>query len=338
MENNETQLVHADYGLEENQANEIKRGLSTILKERQILIESFEGVIQQEISEENIPMFKSLRLKIRDNRTKGIEAWHTANKAYFLNGGRFVDSIKNKESMENQRMEAALLSCEKHFEIQEENRLKELQEKRYSEVVEFVDDVVMIPDNLCKMDGEVYKNYLIGVKAAHSAKLEAEKKAEEERIAKEKAEEEARLAMIAENERLKKEAEAKAKADKIEADKRAKIEAERLVKEAKAKAISDAKIKAAQDAKDKLEKELADQKASEEKRLAKIEEDRKLEEAAKAKALQDELKKGDSEKVNDLKKDLESLKTKYSFKSVKYKKTYSDVGLLIDKVINHINK
>lgn len=52
---------------------------------------------------------------------------------------------------------------------------------------------------------------------------------------------------------------------------------------------------------------------------------------------QTELNKGDSEKVNDLEKDLEELKVKYSFKSVKNKKMYTDVGLLLDKVIKHIN-
>jgi len=54
--------------------------------------------------------------------------------------------------------------------------------------------------------------------------------------------------------------------------------------------------------------------------------------------LEAELNKGDAAKVKDLIADLESLKTKYSFKSAKNKKMYSDVNLLIDKVINHIHK
>ncbi len=53
---------------------------------------------------------------------------------------------------------------------------------------------------------------------------------------------------------------------------------------------------------------------------------------------QDELNKGDKAKVNDLINDLNQLKTKYTFKSAKNNRMYSDVGLLIGKVVNHINK
>ena len=127
----ENELVPSAYGLEESQAKEITIGLSTIKKERDALIESFENVIQEEISEENIPMFKTLRLQIRDNRTKGIEPWHKSNKAYFLAGGRFVDAIKNREVQVNTRMEDALMSCEKHYEIQEAKNFRncKLKEK-----------------------------------------------------------------------------------------------------------------------------------------------------------------------------------------------------------------
>lgn len=333
----ENEIVLSSSGLEEKQEAEIKNGLSTIIKEREALIESFENVIQEEISEENIPMFKTLRIQIRDNRTKGIEPWHTANKAFFLNGGKFVDSIKNKEILINKRMEDALSTCEKHFEIQEENRLKELQAEREGLIAEFLFEGEEHRE-YAKMDDELWTAIFESKKKAHADNLEVLRKAEEERIAKEKAEEEARIAMQEENERLKKEAEDKAKDDKIEADKRAKIEADRLAKEAKEKAIADAKLKAEQDAKQKLEDELKAKAEAEAKRIAKAKQDEEDAIKSKAEAEQLELKKGDSDKVQDLKNDLEALKTKYSFKSAKYKKTYTDVNILIDKVINHINQ
>lgn len=62
------------------------------------------------------------------------------------------------------------------------------------------------------------------------------------------------------------------------------------------------------------------------------------EKADEEKRLQDELNKGDEDKVKDLINDLELLKTKYTFKAVKTQKMYADVGLLIDKVTNHIKK
>jgi len=53
---------------------------------------------------------------------------------------------------------------------------------------------------------------------------------------------------------------------------------------------------------------------------------------------QSELNKGDAAKVEDLISDLQLLKSKYSFKSAKNSTMYSEVGILIGKVINHINK
>lgn len=49
------------------------------------------------------------------------------------------------------------------------------------------------------------------------------------------------------------------------------------------------------------------------------------------------LKEGDSEKQADLIADLTSLKSKYAFESRTLKKKYLDVGVLLDKVIEHIN-
>lgn len=68
----------------------------------------------------------------------------------------------------------------------------------------------------------------------------------------------------------------------------------------------------------------------------------KAKEEAEAKAKQEEelrqeleLSKGDQQKFDDLQKDLESLKTKYAFKSSKYKKLQATVNELLDKIINY---
>ena len=97
-----------DYGLEKEKGKELTKGLESILLEREPLINSYNDVIELEITEENIKVFKELRLMISKNRTKGIENWHKVNKNYFLTGGRFIDAIKNKEIAENIRMEATL--------------------------------------------------------------------------------------------------------------------------------------------------------------------------------------------------------------------------------------
>lgn len=89
----------------------------------------------------------------------------------------------------------------------------------------------------------------------------------------------------------------------------------------------EAKLKTERDERERVQKELE----------AKAEAERKAKEAEEAR-IQSELNKGDAAKVKDLIHDLETLKTKYSFKSAKNKKMYADVSVLIDKVINHIKK
>lgn len=93
---------------------------------------------------------------------------------------------------------------------------------------------------------------------------------------------------------------------------------------AEAKVLED-KLKKQREESDKLKKELQDKKDED----AKADKQRLLD-------IEVEANKGDAAKVSDLKADLASLKEKYTFKSAKNKKMYSDIGELIDKVINHI--
>lgn len=98
--------------------------------------------------------------------------------------------------------------------------------------------------------------------------------------------------------------------EKIEAEKKAQEEQARVAKENEA-------LKAELKAKEEAEQEA------------------KQEEEAKKQA---ELNKGDEEKVLDLIQDLQALKGAYSFSSDVNKKMYGDVGLLLDKIVNHIKK
>lgn len=181
METKELILVNpVEYGIEENKANELIGNLPQIQAERDILESQYNEVLKLDI--EDVSTSKSareLRLKIRDNRTKGIDVWHKTTKEFFLKGGQFVDAIKRKEVAINQRMEDALEEIEKHFEIQEAKRKSELKEKRilelqtYSEFVPFGIDLAEISD-------DEYQKVFNGSKLQYEAKLEAERKVEEE--------------------------------------------------------------------------------------------------------------------------------------------------------------
>lgn len=129
------------------------------------------------------------------------------------------------------------------------------------------------------------------------AYFESKKKEHEDRIAAENKAEEERIAR-----------------EKAEAEERERIrkENEQLKKEAEKKEKEEALRKTKEDA----EREAKEQEEA---------------------RVQLELNKGDSDKVKDLKVDLIGLKSKYSFKSKKNQKMFSDVRLLIEKIINHIN-
>lgn len=336
-----------DYGLETAKANELTVGLKVVKAERELLIKEFEEVSKLELTQENLPTFKKLRLAIVKNRTQGIDKWHKTNKEFFLTGGKFVDAIKNKERAVNEQMEEKLMDAEKHFENLEKERIAKVQSERFSLLSEFVEDAN--ERDLASMEDDVWESYLSTKKQAHLNRIQAELDAEKERQAKIKAEKEEQERIRKENAKLKAEAEERERLAKVEADKRAKDEAERKAKEEKEREIREeketkqraeyeAKLKAEREAKEKIERE---EKAKREKLQAELQ--AKIEAEKKVKAdeeqrLQDELNKGDEAKVKDLINDLELLKTKYTFKAVKTQKMYADVGLLIDKVTNHIKK
>lgn len=265
MENKITIVNPKEFGLEENKALELTSGLTTILTERETLKNAYLDVIDLEVSEENLKTFKSLRLEIRNNRTKGIEVWHKTNKEFFLTGGRFVDAIKNKEVAENDRMENALLEKEKHFENLEKERLKAIHNSRVEKLLPFNYEIGNV--DFSGMDENMFNAILLGAETNHKAKLEAERLAEEQRLEALRIEAEEKEKQRLEMERLKKEneikdaelAEQKRLAD-IEAKKQADIIAKQQ-KELKDKA--DAELKEKQRVEDELKaKELAEKKAA----------------------------------------------------------------------------
>lgn len=150
--------------------------------------------------------------------------------------------------------------------------------------------------NYGSMNDEIWNNFYLGAKANFQLKKDAEAKAEQDRLEKEKAEQAERERVKAENEKLKAENEAKEKELEKEREKQR-----------------------------QLEKELNDKKEAEAKA--------KADEEARAEA---ELSKGDKSKFEDLVKELEDLKSKYSFKSTIYKSKQNAVNTLIDKIINHV--
>ena len=171
-----------EYGIEAKKASELTGNLPQIKSERDILSQRYEEVVKMDIENpETAKIARELRLKIRDNRTKGIDVWHKTTKDFFLKGGQFVDAIKRVEIAVNQRMEENLESIEKYFENKEKERKAKLNEERLS-ILEPYSEFVPFGINFGEISEEEFTKILNGSKLQFEAKLEEERKAEEERL------------------------------------------------------------------------------------------------------------------------------------------------------------
>lgn len=280
MENAVTIIDPKEYGLEEQQANEIQLGLNVFIEERKLLIEEFNVVSKLEVNKENIKIFKDLRLRIVKNRTQGIEKWHKTSKEYFLRGGQFVDAKKRKESLINESMEDVLLDGEKFFDNIEAERIKSLHAERSEKLTPFGYEIGAT--NFGLMDDNMFNAILVGAEKTHNDKVEAEKKAQEEleeanRI---KNLTECRKQLLFDNWRFLTDEETNIKFGEMEAEKyealRKRINdqaIEEQKEQAKIKAENE-KLKAENERKEKEAKELkakADAELAEQKRIADIE-------------------------------------------------------------------
>lgn len=182
-----------EFGIEESKANELVGNLPQIQNERVVLEQQYNNVLTMDIeSPETSKLAREIRLKIRDNRTKGIAVWHKTTKEVFLRAGQYVDAIKRREEAINERMESALEEIEKYAENKERERL-DLLEKQRIEILEPFKEFVPFGVSVRTISGEDFDKLLNGAKLQLQAKKDAER-LEAERIEKERIEEEKRIA------------------------------------------------------------------------------------------------------------------------------------------------
>lgn len=310
-----TQLVKLEtpdlQGIEKSKAEQIRATFEPMA----VMLEGFEDAFNSIITESQAETTKEVcvkakRLRIDIGRVR-IETGKLKDreKAEYLRAGKAIQGVHNILVWAVTDKENKLKEIENHFEIIEKKRLEALQDERVSLLSEFVQDAH--ERDLSSMDNDVWDAYFSTKKREYLDRIAAEKKAESDRIAKEKAEAEERIRIKKENERLKAEA----------IDER-KIRDEKLRKE---RVAHDAAMKLERDKAAKLQAEIE----------AKAEKER-LEEVDRLAKIEADLSKGDAAKLQDMLNDLEIIKTKYSFKSKKNQKLYSDVIILIDKIINHV--
>lgn len=192
MENEVVAINSQDFGIEESKANELVGNLPQIQSERSVLESQYNEILTMDIeSPETAKVAREIRLKIRDNRTKGISVWHKTTKDVFLRAGQYLDAIKRREESINERMELALEEIEKYAENKERERLDALEKQRI-EVLEPFKDFVPFGVSVRNISDEDFDKLLNGAKLQLKAKEEADR-LEAERIENERIENEKRI-------------------------------------------------------------------------------------------------------------------------------------------------
>lgn len=322
--------------------NEVQSVLNYVFNGVSKMREQLETVVvQDENDKTNMKLAKTIRLGVRQVRLdaeKTFDAKRAEVQAQML-------SYKTEDQLwlkAKQTMQILTKEIEENARWKEETRQRFEDEQKELKTQQRMLQVSKVAPEIPRaefenMNDESFAIFYAGIEKQYNDRIEAEKKAEEERIAKEKAEAEAREQQRLENERLKAEAEEK---EKQLAEARAKAEAERKELEEKAreeKAVAEAKLKAEREAKEKLEAELKAKAEAEQK--AKREAEAKA--AAELKAKQDAEKKAkaapDKEKLNDFAKMLDELVLP-ELKSEEANKVLSDAKTLLAKVSNFIRE
>ena len=190
----------------------------------EIMTEKEDGITQELTSKA-----KRLRLDIRKVRTE-TEKIRKVQKEEYLRAGNAIDGVSNILKWAVIEKETKLEEIEKHFEIEEQKRLDALQRDRVELLLPY--DIDASLRKLSELDEDTFEALLSTKKRQHEELIEAQRKAEEERILREKAEAEERERIRVENARLKAEAEERERLARVEAEKREKEEAERKKREA----------------------------------------------------------------------------------------------------------
>lgn len=322
--------------------NEVQSVLNHVFNGVSKMREQLETVVvQDENDKTNMKIAKTIRLGVRQVRLDAEETFDAKRaevQAQML-------SYKTEDQLwlkAKQTMQILTKEIEENARWKEETRQRFEAEQKELKIQQRMLQVAKFAPSIHRsefegMGDESFVLFLAGIEKQYNDRIEAERKAEEERIAKDRAEAEAREKQRIENERLKAEAAAK---EKQLAEERAKAEAERKSLEEKArkeKAAAEAKLKAEREAKEKLEAELKAKAEAEQRAKREAE----VKAAAELKAKQDAEKKAkaapDKAKLNDFAKMLDDLILP-ELKSEEANKVLADAKTLLNKVSNFIRE
>jgi len=301
--------------IEESKAAKIKATFEPMVEMLEQFEDRYNEILtesQTEITSELTQKAKRLRIDVGKVRIE-TDKLRKAEKEEYLRAGKAIDGVSNILKWAVSEKENKLKEIEDHFEIQEQKRLEALQAERVELLSPYIEDAH--ERKLAEMEPDVWNAYFAAKKKEHEDRIEAERKAEIERIEKEKAEKAEQEKIRKENERLIKEAKEKERLAKIESEKREKAEKERIAKEAaerkkreekerKEREAYEAKLKAEKEERERIEKE---ERAKREKLEAELKAKKEAEQKEKQRLLDEEMAKKKAEKAALLAPDKDKL-------------------------------
>lgn len=328
---NELVNIEKEYGVSKSRADEITNVFAPMTEMLRSFEKDYDEVVKEadeEVTKEVIVKAKRLRLDIRKVRTTAEKA-HKETKSEALRWGKAIDGVKNILKYAVEEKENNLKKIEEHFENIERERMEKLQRERENALIELEMEVKGM--QFGDMPEPAWEVFLAGAKDTYNKKKEAEKKAEEDRIAQEKKKEEERKRIEEENEKLKKQQEKMEKeAEKI----RKKSEAEKKKLEAVAEKARKERKKEAEKARkkqEKLEKELQEKKDAEKAKQKEINDAEKARKLAEKKAK----RAPDKEKLLKFAEDLKATGFP-EVKSEEAEKIINNTVDLIKKVVKYV--
>jgi hypothetical protein len=324
------EVAYIAQSVSDEKRNEVQAVLNHVFNGVSKMREQLESVVVADENDKiNMKLANAIRLGVKQVR---LEAEKTFDAKRAEVQAQMI-SFKTEDQLwlkSKQTMQILAKEIEEQARWKEETKQrfdaeqKELQtQQRILQVSKFAPEIQR--SEFENMTDEGFRMFLSGIEKTYNDKIEAEKIANEERIAKEKAEAEERERIRLENERFKAEVEER---ERVIAEEKKKLEAERKAIEEKAK-----KEKAELLEKAKKEKAVADAKLKAVQLELKAKED-----AEKAKLLAEKKAKSapDKIKLEHFVKFIQDIQYP-ELKSDEGKKIITDVRVLMSKVASFIN-
>jgi hypothetical protein len=295
--------IVAQNSLAPETAQSLQNSFAGFFRDAKSVLEKSRGIVVTDASQKlEIKLARECRLALRAIRVESDKT-RKALKEESLRKGKAIDGFHNILIHLTDAEETRLEEQEKFAERQEAQRKAERKASREAALAPFGIDTTFY--QLAEMSDEAWAQLLENTRAAHEAKIEAARKAEEERIRLENERLKEQERIREENARLKREAEEREAAAKVE---RARLEAERKAAEEAARKEREAAEAALREVRRKNEEMLKAERAATDAALA--EERRKAAKAAEEAAAKAKAEREAREKLEQEKRDREAAELK----------------------------